>query len=157
MDEPTFDLDNPGDYKRLRDVVAPSLARYEQTGPPSARLEAESRDDVPNEVPSTLLPSRYGYPSTWTPAEQQYNDDMRKFLVDAELRPFASATQRTAAMIDVMLRHPTVFDASRRVNRLSTENKRLLGSPKYVLRTSLPRISQTETNVRTVQHRETSL
>jgi hypothetical protein len=138
MDEPTFDLDNPSDYKRLRDLVAPTLARYEQTGPPSARLEAGSRDDVPSKVPSTLLPSRYGDLSKWTPAEQQYNDDMRNLLIDAESRPFASAAQRTAAMVDVMLRHPTVFAASRRVDGLLTEDKGLAGSPKYVLRTSLP-------------------
>jgi hypothetical protein len=118
----TFDLDNPSDYKRLRDLVAPSLARYEQTGPPSARLEAGSGDDVPSRVPSTLLPSRYGDPSTWTQGVQQYNDDMRKLLVDARSRPFASAAQRTAAMIDVMLRHPAVFDPSRRVDSLSTED-----------------------------------
>jgi hypothetical protein len=147
MDEPTFDLDNPSDYKRLRDLVAPSLARYEQTGPPSARLEAESRDDDSSKVPSTLLPSRYGDPPTWTQVEQQYNDDMRKLLVDAESRPFASAAQRTVAMVDVMLKHPAVFDASRRVDGLSTEDKGLIDPPKYVLRTSLPRMCRLETKV----------
>lgn len=137
MDEPTFDLDHPGDYKGLRDLVAPSLVRYEQTGPPSARLEADASDNVSRKVPSAVLPSKYGDPSTWTQALQQYNDDMGKLLVDAEFRFFASAAQRTAAMVDVMLRHPTVFDPSRRVDGLSTEDKRSGDSPRYVMGTPL--------------------
>lgn len=98
-------------------------------------------------MPSTLLPSRYGDPPTWTQVEQQYNDDMRKLLVDAESRPFASAAQRTAAMIDVMLRYPAVFDERRRVDGLSNEDKGLVDSSKYVSRTSFDRMFRLETDV----------
>lgn len=78
MGDLTLNLDIPSDYGRLRDLVAPPLARYE---PRSARPEAESRDDIPRKLPSTSLPSRYGDPSTWMQAEQQCNEDMKKLLV----------------------------------------------------------------------------
>lgn len=130
MKDLTFDLDDPGDYKRLRDVLAPALARFEQSGPPSARLEVGSRDDVPSKIPLTSLPPKYGSPSTWTQAEKHYNEDMRKLLVDAESRPFASAAQRSAAMVDVMLRHPGVFHPDRGVVDAVAEDKKVAGLPR---------------------------
>ncbi|KAM0700207.1 hypothetical protein Q7P35_011927 [Cladosporium inversicolor] len=128
MKDRTFDLDDPSDYKRLRDLIAPALSRYEQNGPPSARLEVVSRGDVPSKVPSRLIPSKYGDPSTWTQAEKHYNEDKRNLLVDAELRPFANAAQRTAAMVEVMLRHPDVFHPNRGVIRSLTGNNKAADS-----------------------------
>lgn len=128
MTDCTFDLDDPSDYKRLRDLLAPALARFEQSGPPSTRLEVGSRDDVPSKVPLTLLPPKYGGPSTWTQAEKDYNEDMRKLLVGAESRPFASAAQRTAAMVDVMLRHPGIFNPDRGVADVLNEDDKVAGS-----------------------------
>ena len=132
MKDRTFDLDNPSDYKRLRDLIASALARHEQSGPPSARLEVLSRGDVPSKVPSRLLPSKYGDPSTWTQAEQHYNEDMRNLLVDAELRPFANAAQRAAAIVDVMLRHPDVFHPNRGAVHSLTEDNKVADSSGYV-------------------------
>jgi hypothetical protein len=84
-------------------------------------------------VPSVLLPSRYGNQSTWTQPSREYNEDLRKLLVDAELRPFASAAQRTAAIVDAMLRHPAVFSPRRRVNGPSTGDKIVDGPPRYAI------------------------
>lgn len=132
MDYVTLDADNPDDYKRMRDLIAPSLARYEQSGPPSVRLEVGPRGDVQSNVPSIVLPSKYGDQSTWTQAEKEYNENMRKLLSDAELRPFASAAQRTAAMLDVMLCHPAVFSSDHRAVCPLTEDTNMADSPRYV-------------------------
>ena len=67
---------------------------------------------VPSKVPALLLSSRCGDKSTWTQAQKDYNDDLRSLLIAAKLRPFASAAQPTAALVDVMLRHPAVFHST---------------------------------------------
>jgi hypothetical protein len=53
---------------------------------------------------------------------------MRKLLVEAESRPFASAAQRTAAMVDVMLMHPAIFHPDRGVIDAVVEQEKVAGS-----------------------------
>jgi uncharacterized Zn-finger protein len=108
MSNHSFEIFDPKDYKRLLDLIAPSLAGIARNRLPSA----EARPMIAierSELPQTVLPPDFGHPRTWLPAKNNPTEVVRALPGEADFIPLESATQCTVALVQVMLKYPSVW------------------------------------------------
>jgi hypothetical protein len=118
-----FDKSNPNDYKSLRGLIAPSLAGVELDFE-SASSTSKACGKSSSRVPQVILPREFGDPSTWTQAEKGFNTELKSRLEEYESCPPRSKAERTAAMVDIILGHPSVsFYGHDRVESAESNNE----------------------------------